>query len=242
METQKINYLIPISIVLAGALIGAGIYLGSQNTFSPTPAAVGLNTDNSDTPQEIKISPLTKEDHILGSAEAQIVVVEYSDLECPYCKTFHDTLHKVIEDYGPEGKVAWVFRHFPLTELHPTAAKEAEASECAAEQGNSETFFKYVDTLYAVSPTSRQGINPAELPKIAAQIGLDANKFNECLNSGKYADKVAKQRTEAIEAGGQGTPYTILMTKNGNLPITRGAISYEELTSIIDQLLKDLNK
>jgi protein-disulfide isomerase len=235
METQKTNYLIPLSIIIAGALIGGGIFLGSQKSMAPV---IG-NNNQDEVPQELKIKPVSNDDHILGNADAKVMLIEYSDLECPYCKVFHETLHKIMDNYGKDNRVAWVYRHFPLTELHPKAVKEAEASECAAEQGGDDKFFAYIDRLYSITPAN-DGFDLKKLPEIAQYVGLDVNKFNECLNSGKYEEKVMAQRQEAIDAGGRGTPYTILVTEKGNLPITRGAVSYEELSAAIDQLLADL--
>jgi protein-disulfide isomerase len=233
MDT-KTNYLIPISIIIAGALIGIGIYLGSGRTINQP-----VNTNVPPENQEINIAPVNEEDHVLGNRNAKIAIIEYSDLECPFCKVFHETLHRVIDKYGPNGDVAWVYRHFPLTELHPTAAKEAEASECAADQGGNDAFWKYVDEIYSITPGNK-ALDQAELPKIAGRMGLDVNKFNECFNSGKFESKVTAQRQEAISAGGRGTPYTILVSEKGKLPITQGAISFEQLSELIDQMLADL--
>lgn len=232
---QNLNlYLIPLSIVVAGGLIAGGIFLGNQRNQSAQLAANGT-TDPTQT--EVQLPAVTKEDHILGNPNAKIVMVEYSDLECPFCKSFQTTLHQVIDTYGKNGDVAWVYRHFPLTELHPKASKEAEASECAAELGGNDKFFQFIDQIYTNTP-SNNGLDPAQLPTIASQIGLDVNAFNTCLNSGKYSDKVQGQRSDAIKAGGQGTPYTILVSSDGSkLPITQGAISYAQLSALIDQLL-----
>lgn len=235
-ERPAVNYLIPLSIIIAGALIAAGIYLGGMRTAANQPLSASSNQGATGTPQDIQLNPVTPDDHILGNPNAKVVMVEYSDLECPFCKAFQTTLHQIMNKYGANGDVAWVYRHFPLTELHPKAPKEAEAAECANEQGGNDKFWQFVDGVYAVTP-SNNGLDPSELPKIAGQIGLNVDAFNTCLNSGKYADKVAAERADAIKAGGQGTPYTILVTAQGKLPISQGAISYDELSSLIDQLL-----
>src|SRR6185436_7093141 len=83
----------------------------------------------------VEMEPVTEKDHILGNPNAEVIMVEYSDLECPFCKEFHSTLRRVMNEYGKDGKVAWVYRHFPIDSLHPKARKEAEATECAAELG-----------------------------------------------------------------------------------------------------------
>ena len=125
------TYLIPLSIIVAGALVAGGIYFGgvspSGKTVTKDQVAV--------TQPEIKIASITADDHILGNPEAKIKLIEFSDTECPYCKQFHVSLHKIIDTYGKDGTVAWVYRHFPIDRLHKKARKEAEASECAADQG-----------------------------------------------------------------------------------------------------------
>src|SRR3989344_5485116 len=100
-----------------------------------------------------------------------IAIVEYSDLECPFCKTFQKTLHQIMDEYGESGKVAWVYRHFPLAQLHTKAAKEAEATECAAELGGNAAFWKYADRLFEVTP-SNNNLELSQLPVIAAEVGL----------------------------------------------------------------------
>lgn len=102
-----------------------------------------------------KMSPVTKADHILGSIDAPVKIVEYSDLECPFCKQFHNTMQKIMSEYGTE-KVAWVFRQFPLSQLHSKAPKEAEASECVAELGGNDAFWKFIDKINEVTPSNNK--------------------------------------------------------------------------------------
>lgn len=96
-------------------------------------------------------------DHLRGDPKASVKVVEFSDLECPFCKRFHLTMQQLMEGYS--GKVAWVYRHFPLDSLHPKARKEAEASECAAELGGNDGFWAYIDKLFEITP-SNNGLDP----------------------------------------------------------------------------------
>ena len=99
---------------------------------------------------ESKLAPIravTADDHIVGDINtAKLIIVEYSDLECPYCQRFHATMKQVMEEY--KGEVAWVYRHFPLTQIHPKAMQAALASECAWEQGGNEDFWKYADKVF----------------------------------------------------------------------------------------------
>ena len=156
----------------------------------------------------------------LGNPKAPIMIVEFSDTECPYCKTFHATMHQVIDTYGKTGKVAWVYRHFPIDNIHSKARKEAEATECAAELGGNDGFWKYLDNLYKITPSNNE-LDLSLLPKIAEDSGLDKEKFVTCLDSGKYADKVEKDYQDAVAAGGQGTPYPVIITKREKYLLTK---------------------
>ena len=226
MDTNKIA--IPISIVLAGLIIGVAVYL--SNNKKPTLAEQKIETTTNE------MRPVSNEDHILGSPDADLILVEYSDTECPYCKMFHETMHQIMDEYGQKGKVAWVYRHFPIDQLHPKARKEAEATECANELGGVNAFWKYTDTLYEKTP-SNNGLDPKELPKIAKDIGLDEKAFNACLNSGKYASKVQADYDDAIKSGGRGTPHSIIILKDGSKVPVSGAQPYQSLKETIDILL-----
>ena len=140
-------------------------------------------------------------------------------------------MKQVMEAY--EGKVVWVYRHFPIDQLHSKARKESEASECAGELGGNEKFWEYVDKIYEVTP-SNNGLDPALLPKLAEEIGLNKKAFEGCLKSGKYAEKIASQIEEAEKAGAKGTPYSIIITKKGKRYAIPGAFLFEDAGSQAD--------
>ena len=117
----------------------------------------------------INMKPISDSDHILGDKNAPVKIVEFSDTECPFCKRFHTTMQQVVKDSN--GQIAWVYRHFPLDQLHSKARKEAEATECAAEMGGNEKFWAYLNRLMEVTPANN-GLDPAELLTIAAYVGL----------------------------------------------------------------------
>jgi|SRR6185436_4627347 len=114
------------------------------------------NTDGLEV-ENIDMAPITPSDHSIGSLDADVVIVEYSDTECPFCKTIHPVLHEIVKQYG--GKVAWVYRHFPLDSIHPKTRKEAEATECAAELGGNEVFWAYLDKIFENTPANN-GLDP----------------------------------------------------------------------------------
>lgn len=203
----------PIAIVIAGVIIAGAIFVSNKQA----PGQAGPVTE---APRgDIAISAVSSSDHLVGNPSAPVVIVEYSDTECPFCKNFHASMNNLIDTLGKEGKVAWVYRHFPLWKaegggqaLHSRAGKEAEALECAAKIGGNDGFWKYTNELYSTTPANNQ-LDPAELPKIATRVGLDAAKLQACLNSNEMAAKVDVQYEEAKKAGAQGTPWSVVVTQ-----------------------------
>lgn len=224
MQSQ---YVLPITIVVAGAMIAGAVFLVGKNS------AQKIGPDGT---QKTTVRPYDpKIDHILGNPNAAIKVVEYADLECPYCKTFHTTMHQIIDHYGLSGNVAWVYRPFPLGQLHSKAPQEAAAAECAADQGGDTAFFKYIDKVYEITP-GENNLDLAQLPLIAGQIGLNVETFNQCLQSGKFIKKVQASYDEALAAGGQGTPYILIMIGSESV-ILEGAQPYDSMRAAIDAVL-----
>lgn len=230
MKTDR--FAIPLAIIIAGALVAGALYFSNVKSGN-----LAKNTDQAVKTTTASMRPVTSDDHILGDPNAQLLIVEYSDTECPYCKMFHTTLHQIVADYGPSGKVAWVYRHFPIDQLHPKSRKEAEATECANELGGPTKFWEYLNMIYDKTP-SNNGLDPAQLPIFAQNIGLDVTAFNTCLNSGKYASKVQADYDDAIASGGRGTPHTIILSKDGTKTPVEGAEPYAQVKTVIDSLLK----
>ena len=227
---SKTDYLLPISIIIAALLIsGSWIY------------SAGLK--NIDSVSDVKIADKTaqledfSQDHIRGNIDAPVKIVEFSDMECPFCKKFHQTMLQVMEEYGNNGQVAWIYRHFPIEQLHSKAKKSAEASECAGELGGNNAFWKYLDKYFEITPSNNQ-IDLAELPKIAESIGLNKTQFENCLNSGKYSEKIEAQIQDAENSGARGTPYSIVIDKNNKKYPINGAYPYEDVRQIIESALQ----
>lgn len=223
---DKSSLAVPAAIVVAAALIAGAIYLNGKNKPA-TP------TDTTK-PTEVTVRPVDQTDHIRGNPNAPIMIVEYSDYECPFCSQFHVTMQRAIEKYGTAGKVAWVFRHFPLKQLHPNASKIAAASECVSELGGHEAFWKFTDSVFTEKPIeTRDGqqypgfTDITKLPEFAERAGVDRAKFELCTNSGKYDATITADVTEAIAAGGNGTPYTLVLAGNEILTTLPGAIPFE---------------
>jgi len=163
--------------ILIGVVIIGAFFIGSLWTKvqilekgvsggSPTAANAPANAPAAPAPQAAAVAPkLDKDDHIRGDKKARIALIEYSDLECPFCKTFHPTAQKIVDDY--KGKVMWVYRHFPLS-FHANAQKEAEASECVSSLGGEDAFWKYIPMLLRLEyhkANSRNVLTPENLLK-----------------------------------------------------------------------------
>jgi protein-disulfide isomerase len=222
------KFAVPIAIVAAGALIaGALFFVNKDKAVQP-----GQPSDT----VAAEIRGVQKDDHIQGSPNAKVVIVEYSDTECPFCKQYHETLKRIMAEYGPSGEVAWVYRHFPLPQLHPKAPKQAQAAECAASLGGEEAFWKFLNRVYEVTP-SNNGLDEAQLPVIAEFAGLDKAAFEKCLASETGKDRVQKDSSEAAAAGARGTPHSIILVGGEQVPV-QGAQPYEVVKGLIDTLLE----
>ena len=138
-----------------------------------------------------------------------------------------------VERYGKSGQVAWVYRHFPLDQLHSKARKEAEALECAGELGGNAAFWKYTDRLYEITP-SNDGLKETQLPEIASFVGLDVSAFSTCLSSGKFAERVNRDFESGANIGVRGTPYSIVWNrKTGKQLPLNGAYPFENVKTIL---------
>ena len=227
---------LPISIIIAGLLIGGGFYMNGK-----------ITKENPTTTQQQQIAsenlgetlrPIDANDHILGSSKARVLVVEYSDTECPYCKVFHNTMNSIMQEYGKDGQVAWVYRHFPIAQLHAKAFKESQATECAAVLGGNSKFWEYINKVYEVTP-SNDGLDPKELTNIATQVGLSSTAFNTCLESGEFDAKIRADMQNAQELDAGGTPYSLIVdTKNNEYYPIKGAYPYAQVKQVIDLILQ----
>jgi protein-disulfide isomerase len=158
-----------------------------------------------------------------GPKTAPVTIVEFSDFQCPFCSRVVPTLKKVEETYGD--KVRVVFRDFPLP-MHPNAPKAAEAGVCANEQGK---FWEMHDAMFA----NQNSLQPDDLKKKAAELGMNAEKFGQCLDSGKAQEIVKQNQKDGETYGVSGTPAFFI---NGRM--MSGAQPYEDFAKVIDEELE----
>ncbi|PIV10123.1 MAG: hypothetical protein COS49_02245, partial [Candidatus Portnoybacteria bacterium CG03_land_8_20_14_0_80_41_10] len=218
-ENNK-DYLLPASIVIAALLIaGAWIYTAGLKNIEPKKSSQELGKI---APNIENVKLVSADDHIFGNPNAEIKIIEFSDMECPFCKRFHATMKQVINEYGD--KVAWIYRHFPLEQLHPQAKKSAIASECATEIGGNNAFWRYLDQYMDLEEI----VSEASFSQIAENIGLNRNQFKTCLNSDKFNDKIDSYIQDAANSGAQGTPYSVIINKNNKKTSINGALPFED--------------
>ncbi len=188
-------------------------------------------------PSADNLPEITPEDHVRGDTNARIALIEYSDLECPFCKSFHPTAQQAVDEY--QGQLKWVYRHFPLN-FHANAQKESEASECVNELGGNDAFWKFVDAIYEKTTSNGQGFALDKLGPLAAEIGVNQTQFQTCLDSGKYTQKVQDEASDGTTAGITGTPGNILLdTQTGKTTVIPGAVPYAQLKQAIDAMLRE---
>jgi protein-disulfide isomerase len=239
MNTQnnKMNNLsIPAAIVIAGLMIAVGIASSKtepkENVTDTPEVEQGQNLiDN--------VRPITAEDHILGDPNAPVKIVEYSDFECPFCKRFHGTMNQVMDEYGENGQVAWIYRHFSLDSLHPVKARlEAATSECVAEIGGNDAFWQFAEKFFAVTPSNNRTDVDIVLPQIIGELGLSQSAIEECITSGKYDQHIQDDIDNAIETGGRGTPWSIVIAEDGSTFPISGSQPYALVKQLIEIALQ----
>lgn len=241
---------INLTTILIILLIGAAFFIGSLTTkvqylekggteSNPVPDGTGSNAAGTraaqppSAPAVGNIRAVDDSDHIRGNKNAKVTLVEYSDYECPFCKRFHPTMEQVMKEY--DGKVRWVYRHFPLDSIHPRARPAALASECVSNIGGNDKFWEYTDKLFEGTPES---LTDDELTSIAGELGINAGKFSSCYSSKQFEAKVNADAQDGQTGGITGTPGTIVIDGKGNKKLIPGALPYESVKQEIEAALK----
>ncbi|MCH8986668.1 DsbA family protein [Patescibacteria group bacterium] len=228
----------PLAIFFAGLMIAGAIFATSN---SSTPGQLVATAGGETTPvvtQPTGGTPggnvlaqltVTNDDHIRGNFNAPVTIIEFSDFECPFCNRFHPTVKQALAEYGDQ--VRWVYKHFPLSQIHAQAIPAAEASECIAEQAGNDGFWQFGDALFE----NQSSLGSALYQELAQQIGVNITQFDTCVSERKYKDKVQADYDLGTQVGITGTPGGFV----NSTPI-RGAIPYAQLKSMIDAELSNI--
>ena len=178
----------------------------------------------------------------MGDKNAALTLIDFSDYQCPFCaRHVRETLIQIERDYIRTGKVKYVFRDFPIESIHPQAFKAHEAANCAGEQGK---YWEMHDRLFA----NQNALGLKDLPNHANALVLEMPKFQQCLDSGKYAAKIRKDLADGQKAGVQGTPsFFVALTEPNDgmvkaVRVIRGAQPYTAFKEAIDSLLSAQSK
>jgi protein-disulfide isomerase len=221
----RVAWFIPVAIVAAGLIFSVAIYVQRHNKVEGSVQA-DINL----------IHPVTQADHIIGSPAAPVVIVEYSDIDSSYSKTFQRTMTQVMSDYAASGQVAWVYRHLPLIDQHINSASHAEAAECAASIAGPTMFWRFIDALNSAAPNDIQ-FDPANYPSVVTSLGILPQSFQDCMTKHQFQQKVTSDFENGIAIGAGGSPFTVLLVK-GQPPVTiNGAVPYDGMKKIVDQAI-----
>jgi len=217
-------------ILVAVVIIGGFFLLRNSSGGTGTGAVTDTGSDN---PPSVNARALIEEnDPVLGSADAKISILEFSDFQCPFCaRAFEGAIADFKNsDYFKNGEVNLVYKQFPLNSIHPYAQGAAEASLCADAQGK---FWEYHDLLFA----NQQALDTASLKQYAAQLGLDTGKFNSCLDDDTFTSEVSKELAQATAAGGQGTPFFVIVnTETNKYETISGAYPWSQFQAAIQSV------
>lgn len=254
--------IIPGAILLASFILSTSLLLGFNNLAKAIEKG-GTGTANSNNTDTVVDDSGTvgntttattdiDDDPILGDGDAKVVLVEFSDYECPFCQRHHKQTHpQIISDYVKTGKIQYVYRDFPLSFHDPMATREANAAQCVYELSgkNNETFFDYSDEIYSRSGTNGVGIDSVgidavndKLIEMAGNVGINKDNFRDCLEAEKYTAEIKADMDEGSKAGVTGTPgFIVGILKDGGkvegVKIS-GAQPYSVFKNAIEEQLK----
>jgi len=217
---------IPAAILVAGIVLAGSVYVvrmqhqithGSRNTQA--------------------VHPVTPSDHIVGNPSAPVTIIEYADTDSVYAKSFQLTMEQLMTEYASGGKVAWVYRHFPVTAEHVNAITNALAAECAASLSTPAVFFRFIDAMQADSPGTSQ-FNPRNYGHIIDTLGIPEAPFNDCVAKGTFTKHIREDYDNALSAGATGSPYIVLLVAGQPPAPIQGALPYLAVKKLVDQSIQ----
>ncbi len=240
-ESFEVDLTLPVTVIIAALIVGGSILYGARDLgarladiqrppavaqASSAPAAPSAPAAQQNAPDpNRKVDVALGNNPVLGKKDAKVTIVEFSDLQCPFCERFDtETFPQLKKAYIDTGKVRFAYRHFPLP-IHPQAPKAAEAAACANSQGK---FWEVVAEIFR----DQSNIQVADLKQKAARIGLSASQFDRCLDSGEKKSEVDRDQSDGSTAGVTGTPTFFI---NGR-PLV-GAQPFSQFQAVIEREL-----
>lgn len=227
MDQRSPSLVLPAAIAIGGIIVAFAVYLSLHRPEASTASGSG---------DPSLVTPISSADHILGNPSAKVAVIEYADYDCEFCSQFDTTMHQLMATEGASGDVAWVYRNYPITQLHPLAYKTAEAAECVANVSGNDVYWKFADSLFANQPVPQNNFF-----SLAQSAGADTNAMSTCLqNASTTVDaRIDAESANAVAVGALGTPYSIIVISGRPPVVINGAWPYSELKSAIDAALSE---
>lgn len=221
----------PVSILIAGVIIaGAVVFV---NLKPPTTGADARTV--TDTPTDVSVPLPTEKDHIIGSPTAPIVLIEYSDFQCPYCEMIYPSLKKIVSESN--GEIAWVLRNYPLVQIHPQAIPAASAAECVASLAGEGAFWKFAEATF----TNQDKLGAIYYESLATSLGANKAEYLSCIKDMRFISRIEAEAADAQVNGGTGTPYTVVLnTKTGKQFPVSGALPEAQLRAVINKAKSSL--
>jgi len=219
---------IAIAIVAAGALIAFALFFSGQGARGLPANAGGGHGGTTASASDFRLP--SAEDHVRGNPDATVTLIEFSDLECPFCAQLHPTLKRIVEE---RDGVNWVYRHFPLSTIHSSARSAAIASECIAELAGNDAFWTFTDAAFQ----NQRLLGASWYREQAVGFGIERAAFEGCIGNRSTASNVDIDYNEAIASGGRGTPHVVIVTASGELRPFSGALPYAQISALVDQAL-----
>ncbi len=226
MNPSRSVWLVPSAIIIAGLILAVAVFMIRTSTQQVPETAM---------PEMIE--PVSVSDHIIGNPQASVIIVEYSDIDSDDGKNFHQALEQLMTEYAAGGKVAWVYRHLPLTTIHAYSQRHAEASECASSLGNTDAFWRFIGQAHTIAPGGAE-LYPENYAFIAQTLGIESAVFDECINSGRFAAKVRAQAHDALGAGAKGAPFSVVLIEGSEPVVINGTLPYLALKELVERSLE----
>lgn len=227
MKNPPPSLVIPLAIALGGIIVAGSVYLTVHQSEGSTASGSG---------NPALVTPVSPADHILGSPTAPVKIVEYADFDCEFCKQFDTSMQELIATEGASGQVAWVYRNYPITQLHPTAFKAAEAAECVAQTAGNDAYWKFANSLFAGQP-----VDPGDYLSLAEAAGANAGAVGTCMqNASSTVDAaITAQAANAQAVGALGTPYSLILVAGEPPVVINGAWPYDQLKTAVDAAISE---
>lgn len=236
---QNSSPIIPIAIICGFAMIAIAIFFTNQGGSNTNAVVTQTSGSAEDELTDGVARAVDESDYILGNPNAPILMVEYSDYDCPFCKQYHQTMHQIMDEYGVTGRIAWVYRQFPIAELHPNAPRISEAALCVGDIGGNDAFWTFSDLVFDKRDIDEQ-TNMTKLVEYAETSGIDRSQYAACMSDGRMKQAVEDSIRDGYDAGARGTPYTILLVGNQQAVIN-GAQPYNVVKGIVENLIEQLD-